>query len=234
MARKKKQTNSNVKRGGQDHFVGFKLQFLESRARQYQQALNAGNLGLFHDKVALDFLTKFGQDDEFSKDPDEDPPNLWDFLDEVDEEVISEDEAKKRTARYNKIWRVSQLKLLLDKSSRFPCRSSGSGIAENTSIWRQDQPVEATLLIHSHQYSMRLKASHLESFPCFTNILNFIIKLASRPSISEDSTGRRRSMKMLLRQKGRKGGCLHWLVSRSEAGWVENSGSWSRKNSIKR
>ena len=110
MARKgkKKQTNSNTKRGGQDHFVGFKLQFLESRALQYQQALDASNPGPFYNKVALDFLAKFGQDDDFGKDPDEDPPNPWDFLDETDEDEISEDEAEKRTARYNKIRQVSQ------------------------------------------------------------------------------------------------------------------------------
>src|ERR1700692_2182238 len=97
---KKKQTKSNTKRGGQDHFVGFKLQFLESRALQYQQALDASSPGPFYNKVALDFLAKFGQD--------EDPLNPWDFLDETDEDEISDDEAEKRTARYNKIWQVSQ------------------------------------------------------------------------------------------------------------------------------
>jgi hypothetical protein len=106
---KKKQTKPDAKHGGQDHFVGFKLQFLESRALQYQQALDTGtrNPGPFYDKVTLDFLAKFRQDDDFAKDPDEDPPNPWDFLDEEEEE-ISEAEAEKRTARYNKIQQVSQ------------------------------------------------------------------------------------------------------------------------------
>jgi hypothetical protein len=128
---------------------------------------------------------------------------------------------------------VNKIVITIDKSSRFRCRSSGSGIAENTSVWRLVQPAAPTLLIHSYQYLMRSRESRLESFLCFTYILNFIIKLASGPSISEGSTGRRTSMKMPLRRKGGKKSCLRRLLLQSEAGLAENSGCWSQKNSVK-
>jgi hypothetical protein len=129
---------------------------------------------------------------------------------------------------------VNKIIITIDKSSRFLCRSSGSGIAENTSVWRPVQPAAPVLSIHSYQYSTRSRESRLESFLRFTNISNSIIKVASGPSISEGSTGRRRSTKILLSRKGGKKSCLHRLPLQSEARLAENSGCWSQKNSVKR
>jgi hypothetical protein len=50
----KKKKDSQGRCGGQDHFVGFKLQFLELRALEYQQSLNISNPGPFYNKVSLD------------------------------------------------------------------------------------------------------------------------------------------------------------------------------------
>lgn len=106
---KKKNPGSQAKRGGQEHFTGFKLQFLESRAILYQQHLDAGDVGSFYNKVTLDFLAKFGQEDDFAKEPEEDPPNPWDLLDDekdLETEGLTEDEAASRTQRYDKLRKV--------------------------------------------------------------------------------------------------------------------------------
>jgi hypothetical protein len=108
---KEKKTTSDVKRGGRDHFTGFKRQFLESRALLYQQTLDSGDPGEFYNKVSRDFLAKFGQEDNFSREPSEDPPNPWEFpddLDDPDDEDLSKEEADIRTARFNKLHKVSQ------------------------------------------------------------------------------------------------------------------------------
>jgi hypothetical protein len=129
---------------------------------------------------------------------------------------------------------VNKNVITIDKSSRFLCRSSGSGIAENTSVWRPVQPAAPVLSIHLYQYSMRSRESRLESFLRFTNTSNSIIKVASGPSISEGSTGRRRSTKIPPSRKGGKKSCLHRLRLQSEAGLAESSGCWNQKNSVKR
>ena len=50
----KKKKDSQGRHGGQDHFVGFKLQFLELHALEYQQSLYISNPGPFYNKVSLD------------------------------------------------------------------------------------------------------------------------------------------------------------------------------------
>ena len=85
---------------------------MEGHAAAYQQALDAvDTVGEFYNKVTLDFLAKFGQDDAFSLEPNDDPPNPWDFLDgeeDILNESISAEEADVRTARYNKLRSVSK------------------------------------------------------------------------------------------------------------------------------
>jgi hypothetical protein len=198
----KKKKGSQGKRGGQDHFVGFKLEFLESRALEYQQGLDIGNPGPFYDKVSLDFLAKFGQDDDFAKEPSEDPPDPWDLagdIEGVEDEVISEGEAKERTARYNKLRQVSQENNLYFKSIlTSPCRNSVNGIVENISAPR---PLAAPTLpvTHSYQYSMQIRARPRENSPHSTSISNFITIPASKPNIVADISWRRMSS-MLLRR----------------------------------
>ena len=101
---------------------------------------------------------------------------------------------------------VNKTIIPFNESSRFLCRSSHSGIAENTSVWRPVHPVAAPPLTHSCQYSTQTRASLLEKFPHFTYISNFIMVLASRLSIPEGSTGLMRSIRMLPRRKGWKKG----------------------------
>jgi hypothetical protein len=59
--------------------------------------------------VALDFLAKFGQEDDFVKELEEDPPNPWDLPDDEEDletEGLTEDEAASRTQRYDKLRKV--------------------------------------------------------------------------------------------------------------------------------
>jgi hypothetical protein len=107
----KKKKDSQGRRSGQDHFVGFKLQFLELHAPEYQQSLDISNPGPFYNKVSLDFLVKFGQDDDFAKDPSEDPPNHWDLpgdTEDVENEGLLEEEAEEHTVQFNKLRQVSK------------------------------------------------------------------------------------------------------------------------------
>ena len=60
--------------GAPDHFSGFKLKFLISKAAQYQQALDSKNVTAFYNKVTLDFVAKYGQEEPFSQEFAEDPP----------------------------------------------------------------------------------------------------------------------------------------------------------------
>jgi hypothetical protein len=110
VSRRKKTADSQGKRGAQDHFTGFKLEFLNSRTLSYQQSLDGSGVGQFYDKISLDFLAKFGHDDDFAKDPAADPPNPWDLPGDMqDPEIpdLTEAEAEIRTARYNKLRKVS-------------------------------------------------------------------------------------------------------------------------------
>jgi hypothetical protein len=109
MPRKKKAAKGKV--GAPEHFNGFKKDFLDSHAILYQQSLDAGAkaVGQFYNNVARDFIAKFGDDDDFCKDPVEDPPNPWDNVipPEDDDDVPTEEEAATSTERYNKLRTVS-------------------------------------------------------------------------------------------------------------------------------
>ena len=110
VARRKKTTGSPGKRGGRDHFTGFKLDFLNLRALAYQQSLDGNNAGQFYDKIVLDFLAKFWHDNDFAKEPAIDPPNPWDLPDDMQDpeiEGLTEADAEIRMARYNKLRKVS-------------------------------------------------------------------------------------------------------------------------------
>ena len=103
--------DSQGKHGAQDHFTRFKLEFLNLRTLVYQQSLDGNDVGQFYNKISLDFLAKFGQDDDFAKELAIDPPNPWDLLDDMqDPEILdlTEAEAGIRTARYNKLQKVSR------------------------------------------------------------------------------------------------------------------------------
>lgn len=74
----KKRSKSNgitVKKGAPEHFTGFKLAFLASKAIAYQQALDSKTVAVFYDKVTLDFIAKYGEDEPFNKEFAEDPPD---------------------------------------------------------------------------------------------------------------------------------------------------------------
>jgi hypothetical protein len=77
MARSKK---ANGKLGTPDHFLGFKLAFLISKAALYQQAIDTKAIAEFYNKVTKDFIAKYGREDPFNKEPAEDPPDPVDFL----------------------------------------------------------------------------------------------------------------------------------------------------------
>ena len=110
VSRRKKMADSQGKCGAQDHFTGFELEFLNLRALPYQQSLDGSSVRQFYNKISLDFLAKFGHDDDFAKDPAVDLPNHWDLPDDMEDPEIlnlTEAEAEIGTARYNKLQKVS-------------------------------------------------------------------------------------------------------------------------------
>lgn len=58
-------TNPATKRGGKDPFVGHQLAFLNARATQYQQVLDAKTSNNFYDQVTPDFIKKYGESEPF-------------------------------------------------------------------------------------------------------------------------------------------------------------------------
>ena len=73
------------KLGAPDHFTGFKKEFLVSHAMLYQQCLDSKSVPAFYDKVTLDFIAKYGEEELFNKEPAEDPPNPELFGDDNDD-----------------------------------------------------------------------------------------------------------------------------------------------------
>jgi len=107
MTRRKKRSNA-AKRGASDHFSGFKLAFLDSRAASYQQSIDSNFVGEFYNRVTRDFIAKYGEDKPFYNDPDEDSPDPNDnFIDDIDEGSLLKEEVDEKAAVYIKLWTVS-------------------------------------------------------------------------------------------------------------------------------
>jgi len=86
--RKSRGDGTGSKKGAPEHFTGFKLTFLASRATAYQLALDSKTVATFYDKVTLDFIAKYGEDEPFNKEFAEDPPDPEDM--DVDGEDIDQ------------------------------------------------------------------------------------------------------------------------------------------------
>jgi hypothetical protein len=111
--RKKGPNGENPKLGPPDHFSGFKLAFLVSKAALYQQALdtkNAATITAFYNKVTLDFIAKYGEEEPFNKEVAVDPPDSED-IDEGDDEIgippQSKEEAAASAVLFGKLRTVS-------------------------------------------------------------------------------------------------------------------------------
>jgi hypothetical protein len=106
MGRKKNGKDGKpLKLGAPEHFTGFKLDFLAARAEAYQQALDSKTTMAFYNKVTLDFVAKYGQEEPFCKEFAEDPPNLEDSF-EDEGIVLSKEEAAERAVLFTKVWTV--------------------------------------------------------------------------------------------------------------------------------
>jgi len=102
MGRKKKKDSTTVKKGAPDHFTGYKMAFLTSQATSYQNALDSRTVAAFYNKVTRDFIAKFGENEPFNKEPDEDPPDPDDM--DIDEDnPLTKEEAEASAALYVKL-----------------------------------------------------------------------------------------------------------------------------------
>jgi hypothetical protein len=102
----KKRTNGGKlpkKLGAPDHFSGFKMAFLSSRADSYQLALDLNTVGAFYDKITLDFVAKYGQEEPFNKEFAEDPPDPEDDDDDADRVELSKEEAAANAVLFKKL-----------------------------------------------------------------------------------------------------------------------------------
>jgi hypothetical protein len=114
MAKSKKGKDGKpAKRGAPDHFTGFKLAFLTSRAALYQQCLDSKSAGAFYDKVTSDFVAKYGDEQPFNKDLAEDAPDPEVFGEGEDEDVTrpSKEEAAESAVLFTKLRTVSSNQL---------------------------------------------------------------------------------------------------------------------------
>lgn len=109
---KKRKQGEPSKLGAPEHFTGFKLAFLVSRADAYQQALDLKTVAAFYDKVALDFMAKYGREEPFNKEFVEDPPDPEDMAEggdtELDKEPLSKEEAAQNAVLFTKLRTVSK------------------------------------------------------------------------------------------------------------------------------
>jgi hypothetical protein len=109
------------KLGAPDHFTGFKLAFLTSRASLYQQSMDAKTVSSFYDKITVDFIAKYGLEVPFNKDPAEDPPDPEDNpgnddLDDPTHTPLSAEETAAKAELFAKLRTVSQI-----ENSRLLC-----------------------------------------------------------------------------------------------------------------
>jgi hypothetical protein len=113
MGKSKKKGKSGLpqKLGAPDHFSGFKLEFLVARAAQYQQALDTKNVTAFYNKVTLDFVAKYGQEEPFNKEFAEDPPDPAEGIggddDDGGDPDLSKEEAAANAVLFTKLRTVS-------------------------------------------------------------------------------------------------------------------------------
>lgn len=109
MAKSKKNKTTNTKVGAPDHFVGFKKKFLDTQAILYQQALDDANgkkkTSEFYDKVTRDFIAKFGNETDVTRDPAEDPPDP--DPESPPTEYLSQEAADEASDRFKKLRTVS-------------------------------------------------------------------------------------------------------------------------------
>ena len=103
MARKKKSEGQPGKLGAPDHFTGFKLAFLTSKAALYQQAIDSKMTGSFYNKITSEFVAKYRQDEPFNKEPAEDPLEPDKGFDDENGSNLSEEEAVKKSALFTKL-----------------------------------------------------------------------------------------------------------------------------------
>jgi hypothetical protein len=134
---KKKVPGTETKRGAPDHFTGFKRSFLDSQVLLYQQALDhpksKEKTKEFYNKIARDFIAKFGDSEPFSLEPEEDPPAPSENT--ATTEYTDEEEAAKATARYTKLRTVSILVAPLHTDlTHLQIRSWLSGTVANINV----------------------------------------------------------------------------------------------------
>jgi hypothetical protein len=96
------------KLGAPDHFSGFKLAFLVSKAPLYQPSMDSKDVASFYDKVTREFLAKYGHEEPFNAEPAEDPPDPEDNPEyDPDEEPQSKEEADAKAVIFAKLRTVS-------------------------------------------------------------------------------------------------------------------------------
>lgn len=101
------QKKNSRKRGGRDHFTGFKRLFLEDRASDFQrsQDVSSKEVGSFYDQVTTAFVRKYGGSfTEVGVNPDEDPVDPGDF---DEEDTFTAAEAENESENYKKLRKVS-------------------------------------------------------------------------------------------------------------------------------
>jgi len=73
----------------------------------YQQSLDSKAVTAFYNKVTLDFVKKYGQEEPFKKELAEDPPDVIDDDDDPANTPQSEDEAAENAVLFTKLRTVS-------------------------------------------------------------------------------------------------------------------------------
>ena len=114
MAKCKRQLSTHIaKHGALDHFSGFKLASVVSRAASYQQGMDSTSVSEFYDKVTKDFIVKYREEEPFYNNPDKDPldpDNSWDLDgagDKDEGELLSEKEAERKAMVFSRLHTVS-------------------------------------------------------------------------------------------------------------------------------
>lgn len=82
MTKSTKGKGKALKLGAPDHFTGSRLAFLVSQGTLYQQALDSKSITTFYDKVAVDFVTKFGFEKPCNLEPEGDLTDSDDGIDD--------------------------------------------------------------------------------------------------------------------------------------------------------
>lgn len=106
---KYKKGMQTTKRGAPDHFSGFKLAFLTSKVSSYQQCMDSNSVGEFYNKVTREFIAKYGQEEPFYENPDEDPPDLDILTGDVDGPPLSNEEAEGNAGVFVRLRTVSRM-----------------------------------------------------------------------------------------------------------------------------